>query len=79
MPGSAVFFLQNAFLCHEFVLICHNKKTYFCIISKVCFGFFFVCYICHKCDTTCTLFQRECSLPPPRNKKGHCSLSINIL
>lgn len=34
MPGSAVFFLQNAFLCHDFVLICHNKKRHIFVLYQ---------------------------------------------
>lgn len=29
-----IFFLQNAFLCHDFVLICHNKKDIFLYYIK---------------------------------------------
>lgn len=32
-------FSTNCILCHVFVLICHNKKKYFCITLKVCFSF----------------------------------------
>lgn len=32
-------FSTNCVLCHIFVLICHNKKKYFCITLKVCFSF----------------------------------------
>lgn len=69
MPGSAVFFLQNAFLCHEFVLICHNKKTYFCIISKVCFGFFlFVIYVINVIPRA-LYFKENAPFHPPEIKR----------
>lgn len=73
MPRSAVFFLQDAFLCHDFVLICHNKKNIFLYYIKVLLCFF----PSYKCNTTLPLILTR--LLPPRNEKVSCSLSINVL